>query len=153
MGKTDIIVIELQIDKEMKVTNKGMNVKNNHAPNYIRDRQTSTHISILGEISIQFSNKSTNLMIIYQQRSILFLFSSCHKQESNLERPRPILQVLILLHLSTLHSHNSTITPLNTSIILQEKGKSQHHPLQAKDQNGKSTSQLQNDSTIFLPHI
>nr|KYP64200.1 hypothetical protein KK1_018790 [Cajanus cajan] len=87
--------------------------------------------------------------------SVLFLFLSKVQtnQDSNLEGPWPILQVLILLHLPTPHRHNSPTIPLNTSIVLQEECQHQHHPLQTKDQNSESTTQFQNHSTIFLPHI
>nr|AFK48120.1 unknown [Lotus japonicus] len=76
-----------------------------------------------------------------------------HQTKSNLERPWPILQILILLHLRASHSNTPISTTFNISIVLQEKRQSQHHPLQAKDQDSQPTRKLQNHSSIIFPHI
>ena len=77
-------------------------------------------------------------------------------QNLDLERPWPILQVLLLSHLGTL-PHSIAISPniitFNISIVLQEKRKCQDHPFQAKYQHTQPTSQLQYHSTILFPHI
>jgi len=92
MGKTDIIVIELLIDKEKQVTTKRMNGVNNHTPNYITNKQTNTHISISGEISIQFSKKSTNFIthISAEKHLVLVLVRiKLGKAMANPSNPRP----------------------------------------------------------------
>ncbi|KAF4346862.1 hypothetical protein F8388_025695 [Cannabis sativa] len=98
-------------------------------------------------------------MVIAYGHLILSNRKRRNKESLDLEWPWPILQIIILLNLSSPLNWVSpktlltSLTTFNISIILQEKSQSQHNPFQTKYQHTQSTSQFQNHSTIFFSNI
>ncbi|PON31278.1 hypothetical protein TorRG33x02_358240, partial [Trema orientale] len=78
-----------------------------------------------------------------------------------LERPWPVLQIVILTHLGTPPNGDRpealalalALAAFDVGVVLQEESKSENHPLQAEYHHAQSTRQLQYHRPILFPHI